>query len=575
MASKQSKHQTTTGSQSKDGIRKPVRLTILAIIYALCIAAAIAVHAQAGVQRFMEDPAHICIWSACLLLCLIYHKKRSSYRVAAEHTVLPPLTVILLVTGYFPDVTMFLIIVTIITSIITARSLKIGILHAGTTLAPIPLIKILGLSLFGVGEWVGGWCWSGSLGGMDTTSLFTAALQLPDPWRVSGVEFRDEEDGRRELHIAIGFAAGSRFPCPEPGCGEAACPVHDARERVWRHLNFFQYKAFIHAGVPRVTCPAHGVHAVPVPWARPGSGFTLLFEAMVVELAKSQPVADIAEQVGEHDTRLWRFIRHYVDEARLYEDYTGVEAIGIDETSRKGHRYITVVADLVERNVICVVPGKDSTTIKRFARDFMDHNGDPDRVRLVTCDMSLGFAKGIRERLPNAARIIDKFHVIKHANEAVDKVRKQEARGNALLKRTKYLWLRNESNLTGLQLETKRSLQRRRLKTGRACQMRETLQDIYDTSADRAEAETALKRLCSWMTRSRLEPMKEFARQIRRHWRDILAYFDHPYTNAILEGLNSVIQNVKTRARGFKNMGYFSTMIYLTCGKLDLSTVTT
>ena len=124
MASKQSKHQTTTGSQSKDGIRKPVRLTILAIIYALCIAAAIAVHAQAGVQRFMEDPAHICIWSACLLLCLIYHKKRSSYRVAAEHTVLPPLTVILLVTGYFPDVAMFLIIVTIITSIITARSLK-------------------------------------------------------------------------------------------------------------------------------------------------------------------------------------------------------------------------------------------------------------------------------------------------------------------------------------------------------------------------------------------------------------------------------------------------------------------
>ena len=164
---------------------------------------------------------------------------------------------------------------------------------------------------------------------MDTTSLFTAALQLPDPWRVSGVEFRDEEDGRRELHIAIGFAAGSRFPCPEPGCGEAACPVHDARERVWRHLNFFQYKAFIHAGVPRVTCPAHGVHAVPVPWAGPGSGFTLLFEAMVVELAKSQPVADIAEQVGEHDTRLWRFIRRYVDEARLYEDYTGVEAIGV------------------------------------------------------------------------------------------------------------------------------------------------------------------------------------------------------------------------------------------------------
>ena len=110
MASKQSKHQAATGSQSKDGIRKPVRLTILAIIYTLFLAAAIAFHAQEGVQRLMEDPARICIWSLCFLLCLIYYKKRSSYRVAAEHTVLPPLTVILLATGYFPDVAMFLIL---------------------------------------------------------------------------------------------------------------------------------------------------------------------------------------------------------------------------------------------------------------------------------------------------------------------------------------------------------------------------------------------------------------------------------------------------------------------------------
>ncbi|MGG7135480.1 ISL3 family transposase [Bifidobacterium catenulatum] len=410
---------------------------------------------------------------------------------------------------------------------------------------------------------------------MDTTSLFTAALQLSDPWSMSGVEFRDGMDDRRELHITIGFAPGSRFHCPETGCGEASCPAHDTTERTWRHLNFFQYKAFIHAGVPRVACPEHGVRTVTVPWARPGSGFTLLFEAMVVELAKSQPVADIAEQVGEHDTRLWRFIRHYVDEARSYEDYTGVEAIGIDETSRRGHRYITVVADLVERDVVCVVSGKDANTVKEFARDFMDHNGDPDRVRLVTCDMSLGFAKGIREHLPNAAKVIDKFHVVKHANEAVDRVRKAEGRHNALLKRTKYLWLRNESSLTELQLEAKRGLQKQRLKTARACRMRETLQDIYADSASRAEAEAGFRALCSWMMHSRLEPMKALARQLRRHWDDILAYFDHRRTNAVLEGLNSVIQHVKTRARGFRNMEYFSTMIYLTCGRLDLRTVTT
>lgn len=295
---------------------------------------------------------------------------------------------------------------------------------------------------------------------------------------------------------------------------------------------------------------------------------------MVVEPVKSRPVADIAGQVGEHDTGPWRFIRRYVDEARPCGGYTGVEAIGVDGTGRRGRRCITVVADPAERNVICVVPGKDSTTVKRFADDFMAHNGDPNRVRLVTCDMSLGLAKGIRDHLPNAAKIIDKFHVIKHANEAVDRVRKAEAKENPLLKRTKYLWPGNESNLTDPQPEVKRNLAKRRSKTARACGMREGLQDIYADSASRTEAEAGFKALRSWMMHSRLEPMKALAEQFRRHWQDILAYFDHRCTNAILEGLNSIIQHVKTRSRGFRNMDYFSTMIYLTCGKLDLNTVT-
>lgn len=104
--------------------------------------------------------------------------------------------------------------------------------------------------------------------------LFTAALQLVDPWHVTDVEFRDTDAGGREPHITIGYGPGSRFHCPETGCGEASCPVRDTMERTWRHLYFFQYKAFIHASVPRVACPEHGVRTVTVPWARPGSGFT-------------------------------------------------------------------------------------------------------------------------------------------------------------------------------------------------------------------------------------------------------------------------------------------------------------
>ena len=217
---------------------------------------------------------------------------------------------------------------------------------------------------------------------------------------------------------------------------------------------------------------------VPAPWARPGSGFTLLFEAWAVEMARHLPVSTLAEQLDETDTRLWRSVAHYVDEARRLEDYMGVEAIGIDETSRRGRNCITVVADLVEHDVINVTPGKDPATVERFSRDFMDHNGVPEYVRLVACDMSLGFRKGIREHLPHARRIVDRFHVARHANEAVDKVRKAEGRENGLLKRTKYLWLGNEAALSDLRLETKRGLTRQRLKTARACRMREVLQGI-------------------------------------------------------------------------------------------------
>ena len=253
----------------------------------------------------------------------------------------------------------------------------------------------------------------------------------------------------------------------------------------------------------------------------------------------------------------------------------GYRPIGIDETSRRGHNYITVVADLVEHDVINVTPGKDSTTVERFSRDFMDHNGVPEYVRLVACDMSLGFRKGIRECLPNVRRIVDRFHVVRHASEAVGKAGKTEGRSNPLLKRAECLWLRNGESLTELQVETKRNLTGQRLKTGRACRMREVPQDVYADGRTPSEAWVRLHRLCSWMMHSRLEPMKDFARMVRRHFAGIVAYFKHPYTNAVLEGADSVIRNVKRRARGFRDMDYFATMIYLTCGRLDLKAVTT
>ena len=421
---------------------------------------------------------------------------------------------------------------------------------------------------------------------MNTNDLFTTALQLTDPWFVEKVEFLPSETKPEELHININFKRGATFLFYENSeddstimVGEDGTPIefkaNDTVERTWRHLNFFQYKTYIHARVPklRVGKGKGSTPTVRVPWARPGSGFTLLFEAWVLELAKHVPPAAISRIVGEHDTRLWRFINHYVDAARERVDESEVTNIGMDETSKKGHNYISIVVDLDTHNVLFVTDGKDATTIDRYVEDMKAHNGNPDNIKIVTCDMALGFKAATEKNFKNSTQVIDKFHVIKNANDAVNDVRKAEAKENSLLNRTQYIWLKNDENLTDKQKALKLSLSKKHLKTSRACAMREELQDIYSTADNRNEAEAALRKLCSWMMHSRLDRMKAFCNTIKDHWDGILSYFDNRYTNAILEGTNSVVQKIKERSRGFRNVEYFKTLIYLVCGGLDIDAV--
>ena len=417
---------------------------------------------------------------------------------------------------------------------------------------------------------------------MNTADIFAAGLGLTDPWYVTNVEFRpsDDEKGESELHISVDFRRGAKFTFQDSEgnilCDADGAPLelkaNDTVERTWRHLNFFQYKTFLHARVPKARYNGKTPTA-RVPWARKNTGFTLLFEAMVLEYVKHMTVAVLARLVGENDKRLWTIILHYVSEALKLVDMSKVEMIGMDETSKKGHNYITVVVDLKTHNVLFVTDGKDSSTIDAFVKDFVAHKGDPDKIKIITCDMSLGFEKGVNAHFSNADTIIDKFHVIKHANEAVDTVRKEEVKTNSLLKKTKYLWLKNECNLTESQLKKKKSLSSKHLKTARAYAQKVELQDIYETCTDRAAAESRLKKLCSWLMRSRLEPMKKFCGTLKNHWDEILNYFDNRFTNAVLEGTNSVIQNIKTRARGFRNDEYLKAMIYLILGDLPMEDV--
>lgn len=396
--------------------------------------------------------------------------------------------------------------------------------------------------------------------------LFQLALNLQDPWFVKGIEF-DKDAG--ELHIYIDFHRGASFPCPV--CGEPA-KTHDTEEQTWRHLNFFQYKAFIHSRTPRTKCPLHGVRLVNVSWSRPGSDFTLLFEALVLAMAAQMPVLAIARLVEEHDTRLWRIIKHYVQEARAKEDFSQVEEVAVDETAcGRGQRYLSLFYDLQMRRVLFATLGREAFSVACFAKDFEEHGGKPENIKTVVCDISRAYLRGIKEKFTRAVAVLDKFHLMKLMNEALDEVRRLEQRDVKELKNTRYLWLKNPSDLTAKQKELFADLSRRNLKTARAYRMKLALQEVYQ-SPDRATAEEGLRRLYWWLVHSRLGPMQELGRTIKAHWEEILNYFDHRRTNGVLEAINGLVQAARLKARGYRNVENLITIVYLIAGKLRFET---
>jgi transposase len=398
---------------------------------------------------------------------------------------------------------------------------------------------------------------------MTEKEVFRMALGLEAPWMVKSIEFSVE---KKQLDITLDFEKGSRFPCPV--CG-SPCAVHDTEQRTWRHLNFFQYETYLHARQPRIECPDHKVKTVEVSWARPGAGFTLLFETLVMVLAKNGMTPNaIGRMVGEHDTRIWRILNHYVEEARGRMDLSEVSHVGIDETSRaKGHKYVTVFMDLEERRIVFATEGKDAETVKTFKADLKDHEGDPKTVKEFCLDMSPAFQSGIQEAFPHAQMTFDQFHLMKLMNEAVDEVRRQEQKDHPELKGSRYLWLKNEWNHSEQQKEQFDALRALNLKTSKAHHLKGVFQDIFSCSPE--EGESLLKRWYYWATHSRIQPVIKFAKTVKEHWNGVVRWFQTKISNGLLEGMNSLIQAAKARSRGFRNVKNFITMIYLIGAKLD------
>ena len=390
--------------------------------------------------------------------------------------------------------------------------------------------------------------------------LFTMALGLGEEWSVKSCSF---EGTPLELLLKLDFKAGHRFACPECGtCG----PTHDTVVKRWRHLDFFQYRCELEARVPRVDCPEHGVRLINVPWGRAGSGFTLLFEALVMLVCREMPMAAASELLAEHDTRLWRVVAHYVEQAQAKRDWSELKRVLIDETSsRKGHRYVTNFVDATTRELLFMAEGHGAESIAAFAQELSRHNARVEQIELLSMDMKPAFIAAAATFFPKAEVVFDHFHIMQMAGKVLDEVRKELMRDGADLKGSLCSIRGNEWTRSSTQQQQRRLLSQSYPKLGKALGLRDLLQDILAQ-----EDKELLTWWCQRARRSRLAPFVRLSRSILRHWSGVVAFMRTRVTNGAMEAINGLLQLAKRLARGYRSIRTFRIMAYLKAGKLQL-----
>jgi transposase len=399
--------------------------------------------------------------------------------------------------------------------------------------------------------------------------LFEAALGVAPPWFVAGVLF---DEAAKVLTLRIDFTPGSRFAVSGH---EGEHPVHDTVSKTYRHLNFFQHECHLQVRTPRVKLPNGSVRLVEPGFAGRLSGFTLLFEALILMLAQQMPFAAVARIVGESAHRVMAVCERYVEIALGLADFSQVKALAIDETSRaRGHDYLTLAADALARRVLFVTAGRDSATIEKLAADLQAHGCAPETIESVSIDMSPAFIKGCAEHLPKARITFDKFHVVWHASTAVDRMRRIEQRTDTSLKGMRWSLLKDRSRLkpeAAVELDALIA-KMTTVRTARAWVYKEQLREILERKQINV-VRAMLAHWCTCVMRSKVEPMKEVATLVRRHLEGIVAWAQTRQTNGFLEALNGLFQAAKRRARGFTRLSTIKTVIFLIAGKLDFQLI--
>jgi transposase len=400
--------------------------------------------------------------------------------------------------------------------------------------------------------------------------MFAQSIGLEEPWRIEKAEFNEQT---REVHIYVAAGKTAQYLCPQ--CGEMRKRYDEESERVWQHGDVVFFPCYIHCRRPRVKCDkCCKIHVVEAPWARKGSRYTLLFEAYVMLLAEKLPIGQARKFVRISHTSFTHIVAYWVSKRVNQDDLQGVKAICVDETSfKKGQSYVTVVSDAAARRVIDVEDGRGAEQVEQFSYKLEKKGGDSNSITQAASDMSGAYLSGIANCFPNAKRVIDKFHVKKLMLDAMEKVRRQEQGAEwKQRKMGRKLLMIPEGRMNEQQQKKLLELSQKYPKTGRVFRMVQSLDIVY-ACKDIKEANIAFDKLISWLRRSRLAPMKKVAQTLKKHKEQILEYFSARLTNAVAEGINSLIQAGKRKARGFRTFKGYSTMIYLTCSKLAFAPV--
>jgi transposase len=403
------------------------------------------------------------------------------------------------------------------------------------------------------------------------TKLFETVLGLTAPWHIARVELQPDAQ-RVELWLAH---EATRWPCPE--CGTELAGFDHAEARTWRHLDTCQFQTHLHAEIPRVQCPTHGVRQVRVPWAAPRSRFTLLMERLVIDLILQCSTVQGACAIARISwDEAWGIMQRAVARGQARKPARPVAYIGVDEKAfRKGYRFHTVVCDLDRATVEFVAEDRKTESLAAY---YAQLTGEQQAaLQAVAMDMWEPYIGATRAGLPNGeARIVfDRFHIMREMTKAVDTVRQQEHReflrtsGASPLTGTKYVWLFNDEHRPAHHAETFARLQALHLKVGRAWAIKEALRPLW-RYRQMAAVTRYFTRWYGWAIRSRLAPVKRVAAMLKRHVAGVLRFAKHPITNGVAEGLNSKIMSIKRKAGGFRNATHFTTAIYFHCGGLDL-----